>query len=50
VEIPSKFYKHEIKKAASKKERNMLIRDMLGQLTDKGIKKLYYNIRRKNAS
>jgi len=40
--IPSRFYKNEIKKASSRKERIRLTRDMLGSLTDKGIKKLYY--------
>jgi len=44
-QIPSKFYKKEIKKASSEKERIRLIRDMLGSLTDKGIKRIYYRIK-----
>jgi dGTP triphosphohydrolase len=44
--IPSKFYRNEITRSSSKEEKNILIRDMLGQLTDKGIKKLYYKIKR----
>lgn len=42
--IPSKFYRRELSKAKNKEEFLILIRDMLGSLTDKGIKKLYRRI------
>ena len=42
--VPSKFYRKELSKAKNKQEFLILTRDMLGSLTDKGIKKLYRRI------
>jgi dGTP triphosphohydrolase len=42
--IPSNHYRREMKTASSKNEKLIIIRDMLGELTDKGVKKLYKKI------
>lgn len=44
--IPSNYYQKEFKVASSKKERLIIIRDMLGALTDKGIKNLYKKLQK----
>jgi dGTP triphosphohydrolase len=42
---PSKYYREEAKKASSKIEKLSILRDMLGNLTDRGIKKLHKEIK-----
>lgn len=43
--IPSTYYRKQYKHASTKEDRILVIRNMLGSLTDKGIKKLYKRIK-----
>jgi hypothetical protein len=45
-DIPSSYYKKKIKKERDKEKRLILIRDMLGALTDKGLIKIYRRIKK----